>query len=297
MIKFKKLASVKGTLAIWKVVFELIQSEPKILIPFVALGAVETLALWVLSCSPHFPFNYILGPPIKSVWGSMYLHYPLIYDLVPRMFYYAKIVIGVLVGSLTSATAVLLIARMRSRASAKEGTDIKKIFLTVFKRYITLVLLSVILFASVHYLMKQPQILLWKYFRFHPKLLFLGPKFWFGVFSPVFTFVLAVFLQGIFVYAIPYVIIKGKKFLSALVSGFILFAKNWLKTLLVVLVPMLLYIPVTVLRGNVGFLSDKFAPEVITVVLFVGILVGTVIVDGLVTIATTLIFLEATHEK
>lgn len=293
MLKFKKLASAKGTLAIWRVVFELILSEPKVLIPFVALGVVETFALWVLSCSPHFPFHYVLAPPIKSIWGGMYLHYPLIYDLIPRMFYYAKIVIGIFVGSVTSATAVLLIARLRAR----EGADIKKIFLAVLKRYVTLLLLSVILFASVHFLMKQPQALLLKYFRFHPKLLFIGPKFWLGMFLPILTFVFAVILQGVFVYSIPYVIIKGKKFLAALISGFVLFAKNWLRTLLVVLAPMLLYIPVTVLRGNVGFLSDKFAPEVIVTVLFVGIVVGTVIVDSLVTVATTLIFLEATHEK
>ena len=60
---------------------------------------------------------------------------------------------------------------------------------------------------------------------------------------------------------------------------------------------MILYIPVTMLRDNIGFLADKFAPEVVVPVLFIGILVGTVIVDALITVAATLIFVEATHEK
>ncbi|MBI5873805.1 MAG: hypothetical protein HZB36_06650 [Candidatus Omnitrophica bacterium] len=293
LLRLRKLAGAKGAFSIWKAVFELIVAKPIILVPFCILAVFETLALWFLSCSPHFPINYVMAPLIKSIWRRIYLHYPLIYELVPRVFYYAKIIIGVLLGSVTSAAAVLIVARSK----AKEEVDIKKVFLFVLKRYVTLLLLSVILFVSVHYLMKQPQVLLFKYFRSFPKFLFIGPKFWFNVFLPVLTFILAIVLQGIFVYSVPFVIIKGKKLLAALLSGFVLFARNLIKTLLVVLVPMLLYIPVTILRNNAVFLADKFAPEVIMAILFLGILVGTVVVDCLVTVATTMIFIEATHEK
>jgi len=60
---------------------------------------------------------------------------------------------------------------------------------------------------------------------------------------------------------------------------------------------MFLYIPVTILRGNTAILAEKFGPEIICVSLFLGILVGTVIVDALVTLVTTLLFIEATDEK
>lgn len=85
--------------------------------------------------------------------------------------------------------------------------------------------------------------------------------------------------------------------MAALWSGLRIFFKTMARTLFAVLVPMILYIPVTMLRSNMGVLADKFAPESVVVVLFIGILVGTVIVDGLVTVATTLIFLEVDHEK
>jgi hypothetical protein len=293
ILKFKKLAIPKSAFGIWRRVFVLVVSEPKILVPFGALAVAETFTLWCLASSPHFPLSIILAPPIKSIWGPVYLHYPYIYELLPKVFYYAKIVVGIFVGSVTSGMAVLAIAR----SSRKDVVDIKKIFFDVLKRYLTLFILAIILFTSVHFVMKQPQFLFFKYFRTHPKLLFIGPKFWFTVFLPVLTFVLAVVLQALFVYSIPSVVIKGKKFLVALWSGIRIFFKTLIRTLFAVLIPMILYIPVTMLRSNLGVLADKFTPESVMVVMFIGILAGTVIVDCLVTVATTLIFLEVEHEK
>ncbi len=290
---FPKIKKTSGVLSIWKTVIDLILSEPKVLIPFAIFAGVEVITLYLLASSSHFPVNIVLGPPIRRIWGEIYLHYPFIYELLPRIFYYANMVVSVVVGSVTSGMAVYMVFLFKK----KEKPALRPVFFTVLKRYASLFILTVILFSAVHFLMKQPAFILVKYFRArHVKLLFLGPKFWFNVFLPVLNFILAVVLQGLFVYSIPYVVIKGKKFLSALISGMGLFFRMALKTLLVVIVPMCLYIPMTMLRSHLGFLADKFAPESIVVVLFLGILVGTIIVDCLITIATTLLFIEATHE-
>ena len=114
---------------------------------------------------------------------------------------------------------------------------------------------------------------------------------------PVFNFLLAVVLQVLFVYTTPYIVLKGRKFLGALIGGIALSCRLARRTFIVVLIPMLLYVPVTMVRGNIGLIADKMGPESVVGVLLVGILVGTIIVDALVTIATTLIFIEATHEN
>ncbi len=289
-----KIKNTTGGLAIWKTVIDLIVAQPIVLIPFCILAGIESIALFLLACAPHFPVSIVLAPPIKSIWGEIYLHYPFIYELLPRVFYYSNMVFGVVVGSLTSGMAVYMVYLLRK----KEKVELKETFLTVFKRYISLFILAFILFSLVHFLMKQPGIILFKYFRAgrHARLLFLGPKFWFNVFLPVAGFLMAVILQALFVYTIPYIVIKGKKFLSALISGLALFVRMPLKTLLVVTVPMFLYIPMTMLRINMALLADKFSPEVIVLVLFLGILVATILVDTLVTLATTLLFIEATDE-
>jgi len=97
-------------------------------------------------------------------------------------------------------------------------------------------ILAIILFACVHFIMKEPAILLAKYFRAgHPKLLFVGPKFWFNIFEPCIGFLMAIVLQGLFVYAFPYIVIKGKKFLPALILGMRLFCKTAVKTTLLIM--------------------------------------------------------------
>jgi hypothetical protein len=127
--------------------------------------------------------------------------------------------------------------------------------------------------------------------------LFVGPKLWITVALPVINFILAVLLQAVFVYTIPYIVLKGRKFLGALVGGIVLFFRRAISTLVVVALPMLLYVPVTMLRNGIPVIADKMGPESVVGVLLVGILVGTVLADALVTIATTLLFIEATDEN
>lgn len=289
----RKIKLAQGSLAIWKKVVGVFQRQPSVYGPFLLMAAIEFLALVFLYNSPHFPVKIVMGPPIRRIWGPVYMHYPFFYELLPRLFYYAKIVLSIFIGSVTSGTAVLAIAQ----AVQSKQVVLKDIFRQVLKRYLSLILLTTILFVSVHFLMKQPAELLIGYFRAgHSKLLFLGPKFWITQAVPVLNFIFAVFFQGLFVFSIPYVVIRGKKFLPALGRGIVLFFKRFVPTMVVVTVPMILYIPVTMLRGNISFLAEKFTPEIVGLVLLAGIVVGTLIVDVLLTTATTLIFLEAKDE-
>jgi len=285
-IKGKKISVV----AIWRAAVNLVVSEPRVLVPFAVLAAVEIVQLFILANSPHFPVNKIMAPLIQRIWGGVFLHYPYIYELLPRLVYYAKMAAGVFVGGVTTAMACLIILQVES----DRRVSLRKAFRQSMGRYVSLFLLMLLLYVAVHYAMKQPQLLLAALFHGKAKLLFLGPRPWFEVILPTFLFLLAVILQGFFVFSIPFIVIKGKKFLAALWSGVVLFAKNALRTLVLVGVPMLLYIPVTIVRSNTNTLADKFGPESIVFVLFVGVLIATFIVDALVTVATTLFFIEAT---
>jgi hypothetical protein len=282
-----------SAIAIWKSVVDLVLSKPKILFPFLWLAGCEVIVLYLLACSPHVPVNWIMAAPIRRIWGEIYLHYPFNYEILPRLFYYAKVLLGIFVGSITGGMAVVITANLKNR----EPVVLGKIFRQVFKHYISLFLLVCLLFVFVHFLLKEPGELLAKYFRGHPKLLFVGPKLWFAVALPVINFVSAVLLQTLFVYTIPYIVLKGRKFLGALVGGIVLSFRRIVKTFLIVLLPMILYIPNQMLSGSTGVVVDKLGPESVIGILLIGVLFGTVIVDAFVTIATTLLFIEATDEK
>lgn len=292
MSQAKTRRAISAT-AIWKSVVDLVLSEPKIFFPFLWLAGCEVIALYILACSPHVPVNFIMAAPIRRIWGDIYLHYPFNYEILPRLFYYAKIVLGIFLGSITGGMAVVITANLKN----KEPVVFGKIFRQVFKHYISLLLLICLLLVFIHFFLREPGLLLTKYFRSHPKLLFVGPRLWFTVALPVVNFVLTVLLQALFVYTIPYIVLKGRKFLGALVGGIVLSFRRIVKTFLIVLLPMLLYIPSQMLRANTGFIADKLGPESVIGILLVGVLIGTIIVDALVTIATTLLFIEATDEK
>jgi len=279
-----------SVLAVWKTAVNLILSQPRVLIPFGILAVVEIAQLFVLANSPHFPVNKIMAPLISRIWGAVFLHYPYIYELLPRLFYYAKMVAGIFVGGLTTAMAVVMVVQ----AEKGKRLNVKTAFRQAISRYVSLLLLMFLLYVGVHFMMKQPQVLLALAFRGKGELLFLGPRPWFQVILPSVLFLLAVVLQGLFVYSIPYIIIKGKKFLPALWSGIVFFGKNAVRTIVLVGVPMVLYVPVTIVRSNIHILADKFGPESIVLVLLIGALVSLLIVDALVTVATALFFIEAT---
>lgn len=283
-----------NAVSVWKSVINLIASDPRVLLPFLFLALIECALLAFVSLSPHFPVNKIMAAPISRIWGALYLHYPYFYELLPKVFYYVKILSGIFLGSFMAGVGVLTVAHV----SLKKRVNFKKIAGEVLKRYVSLLILAFILLVGVHFLMKLPPIVLAKYFKAgHAKLLWAGPKYWFILALPIFRFLLAIVLQALIVYAIPFIVLKKKKFLAAFWAGIRFFFSVFLRTLLIVAIPMILYIPVTILRNNMGYLSDLFAPEIIMGVLGIGILAGTFIVDGLVTMATTLIFLEGVGEE
>jgi len=64
--RIKKTSRISS---IFKDVIELLLSQPKVLIPFVVLAVVETVVLWILASSPHFPVNFVMARPIARIWG------------------------------------------------------------------------------------------------------------------------------------------------------------------------------------------------------------------------------------
>jgi hypothetical protein len=55
---------------------------------------------------------------------------------------------------------------------------------------------------------------------------------------------------------------------------------------------MLIYIPIIILNNNTVLLINKFFPEVIVGVVFLGILISSLVIDPLVTVSTALLYLE-----
>jgi hypothetical protein len=131
----------------------------------------------------------------------------------------------------------------------------------------------------------------------HKKLLFLGPNIWLGPLSAIIGLFIVLFIQSAFTYAIPAVIGGGDTLVRALIKSVILFKNYFFTTLLLVGLPMLIYVPLLVLNYNSVFLIDRFFPEIILCLAVVGVIVNSLVVDPLITLATAELYSKVTQKS
>ena len=197
-------------------------------------------------------------------------------------------VLTVLIGSLFTGMAVAIVSDIHD----KKKVSLKAAFNTAIKRYLYLFIVVLLITVLFYFFSNLIPDAISKYFKAgNARLLFLGPKAWFQVILLAINFALAIFIQSLFIYAIPLIIIEKEKVVRAIAKSILLFKNLCGKTLILVGLPMLLYIPFTVLLQNSTFLVNNLFPESILIILFLSIAINSLIIDLLVTVSTTYLFI------
>ncbi|MBU2541249.1 MAG: hypothetical protein KJ593_05045 [Candidatus Omnitrophica bacterium] len=174
--------------------------------------------------------------------------------------------------------------------------NLAKCFNVAIKKYLSLFTVVLIFTLGYYVFTKILTVSLAKYFvAGHERLLFLSAKVWIGPIFIILNFVVAVLLQALFIYAIPGIIIDNKNLFKAIGNSIVFFLKKFIATLILVGLPMLLYIPIIILNANKLFLINKFFPEFILFVVGISIIIGSLIIDPLIIMSTTLLYLG--HKK
>jgi hypothetical protein len=250
-----------------------IGKDPKIYLPFLIFAGIELLSLIVLYLAPRAPLRSVFGPIIRTFWGEQFLHYPQNFLLLPKLAGLARMNLSVLFGSLLTGVAVAYLYKMS--------------FLKAVRKYGNLLFIVFILTISYYVLYKVMFIVLVKYFQAgHAKLLFWGPNAWLGPFLSILNQLLALVLQSLFVYAIPIILTTERKFIGAIIGSARVFMKNFVLTILMVGIPMLIAIPLLFLNYNSQYLMTKIAPEVIFWLGVLGIMVNSLLLDPMITLST-----------
>ncbi|MFZ5845100.1 MAG: hypothetical protein ACOY0S_01380 [Patescibacteria group bacterium] len=268
----------------------LVKTAPVIFIPFLIFAAVEALALWFIYLLPRPPLVIVFGPIIRTFWDEQFLHYPLNFILLPKLASNSRMVLSVILGSLLTGVAVFLTAA----AGERKGLKFSAAFKTVGKKYLALFIAILVMAAGFHFSSKLLFIFLIKYFSAggHIRLLFIPGQLWVGPIYAAVSFVLGLIIQSAFIYAVPALVLDNKKLIPALGASIKFFGRFFIPTLIMVGVPMLLYIPLMVINMNTALLILKFFPEAVLLVLFLEIIVTALVIDPLLTLATTLYYLE-----
>jgi len=272
----------------YSLTFDALKKHRALLLPFVIFIAFELAALLFFYLIPRMPLRPIFGPPIRTFWSERFLHYPLNFLLLIKLASLSRMFLSVLIGSLTTAMAVFIVFDIHN----KKAINVKSSFMGSLKKYAALFAIVFIFTALFYFLAKLVTVGLLKYFiAGHTKLLFLKAGLWLGPILTVLNFIIAILIQGAFIYAIPILLIEKQRLIPAIAKSFVLFKNLFLPTVILIGLPMLLYVPILVLGSNAGFLIDKVFPEFVLLVLILGAIVSSLIIDPLVVVSTTFLYL------
>lgn len=132
-----------------------------------------------------------------------------------------------------------------------------------------------------------------KYFTSgHTTLIFLKPEIWLGPILIALNLLLVVLAQGLFVYSIPFLMIENMKLFKAIGKSALLFVKLFLPTVALVGLPILIYIPIITLQFNTPYLINRLFPESVLYICIAAVIINSLVIDLLITISTTILFLQ-----
>jgi hypothetical protein len=265
-----------------------LKNHPALFLPFIIFAILEVITLIIIYLVPQMPLRLVLGPVIRTFWGERFLHYPANFLLLPKLASLSRMGLAVIFSSLLSGVAVALVFAVYNKKQIK----FKEAFRAALKKYSSLFIVVLIFTLLFYFLVRLVTIVLVSYFiAGHSRLLFLKAGLWMGPILSAINFMLALLIQSAFVYAIPLLIIEKQKLIKAVIGSFVLFKKLFIPTLILVGLPMLVYIPIIVLNSKTAFLIDKVFPEFVLWVYFFGIVISSLLIDPIVTVSTTFLYL------
>lgn len=250
-----------------KEAFAMLRRYPNLSAPFLIIGVIDFCALYLLYLAPQRPIAIVLAPPIRAFWGERFLHYPMNLFLLPKLYNYAYTVLLATLGVLTTGCAIAMI---KEACSGKKPAVARNLFYAL-QRYVSLLIIGVIIFVVSFFLGKASTQLT-------------------GVLFYVIHFI-HILVQVVLLYAMVAIVLKRATVISAIRQSFLLAKRSCVATLIIAAITVILYVPVVVLKQQLGPLVNTFSPGIIMVVLSIGIIV-TVIIDTVITFLVSLLFLE-----
>jgi hypothetical protein len=250
------------------------RSYPVILVPFVLTGVSYAAVLAVIFSASQLPFSTVVAPVIRAFWGEQFLHYPYNLVLLPKLFGYGKIGADLAVGVLLTATAVAMMQQAYQATQPGWLTGLKK----GVRRYFRVGVVWAMMLVAAMLTAREVDV-------------FLGPLIGVPLLRVAVGFLAGILVQIIFVFAIPAIVIDNRKTLAALRHGLRIIAGNPGRSLALVAIPNLLFIPVLYAYLKLPRLMELVAPEAALYAVLARIVLA-VAVDVLVATGATVLFLQ-----
>ena len=259
-------------------------------LPFIIFFAVEFFCLILTYLSNYNPLLLVFGPIVKTFWGEQFLHFPFNFVLLPKIASFLRILLSISIGPILSGIATLITINIYYKKSIK----LEGVFLKVLRKYFTLFFILLILNVTLYFAFKLIGLVLFKYFsKGNQQLFFIPLRYWsYGPIPVLINFMIAVFFQAAFIFAIPFIMLDDEKPIKAIIRSFALYFKYFKLTSVLVILLMLIYLPILILNMKTMFLIENIFPEFIMIVAILGSILSSLVIDPLLTVASTLLFIK-----
>ncbi len=251
--------------------------------PLLIYAAAQLAVLAILAFFAYPPFASTVAPLIQWRLGEAALHYPTCFLALRASFGQADVVLSVLLGGAATAAAVWLFASYYTGGDDGAGDGWRE----AFRRYVPVAIAVLVTTVLVQLVSRIPT-------TFWGHLADARPARFRIIRMASIAAVLAV--QALFIYVIPYVMLARRRIGGAIGGSIALALKNPVTTYLIVAVPTVLELLPAWLARNGTTIAYRFAPEGLTVVLVVWVIV--ILYSTFFTLgAATRFFLYATQNE
>lgn len=271
----------------WIASLEIIREKPAIMLPFVYIAFIEALALEFIYFSAMKPLALVAGPVINKFFGKDFLHYPGNIILLPRLFYYAQLVIYVSAGVLLIAVSVNIFKNIRMKLPVR----LPAMFKNALRAYPALFGFGILFILAIVFTKRLDIFIFGKAAKlaagyapnFTAKFSFLG--------LTLFLFLSNIIIQVFLMLTIPIIVIEKKPLIKALGRSVLMGLKNFFTLFTLLLLPFLIYLPILLLKSGAAQIAQNTFPEIVVIITAIGI-IASIFIDCFIIICLSQFLLD-----
>jgi len=233
----------------------------KTFFPFLTYAVLQGAILAILVFFAYPPFSSVLVPLIRKLFGEAALHYPNNFIVLSPLFDQANFILSGIVGIVIIGMATHMFASLfRNRdPSLKKGLQV------TLPKYGLLFVVWIIESALILCMVTGLPVLLNKVIQ---------PGYQLVRIIKVGSFLLGILVGAMFAYTSALIVLDHRGIFRAISQSLSIFSGNALTSFFLIAIPSFLYFPINFLGRKAPFLVTKFAPEVVVIILAVGIVIA-----------------------
>lgn len=243
--------------------------------------------LEIIYFAPRFPLVYFFGPIISRIEGEAYLHYPQHLLILPKWFQTAQYFLFIFVSSFLVAIAIEIIKNINNNKKVTFTNALR----AMLPQYVHICLAAILTFSVFYALSKLQGLIMGRALQIQSEAgIFYMVKAVVLYGAPYFNVLIGTFATAVFAFVLPIIVIERTKILQAITLNFkYLWGSFWF-VFFVVLIPMLFYVPILLLQGNLASIASRTFEGVRLLSPAISIAVLTLI-DATIYTAVTVYFL------